>query len=269
MKASEGSPASDASAADAAPALHDDAGPDRPSTEGPPRAQTRAMRTGGTAGRPITVATDEDSDDEDSDEKLDDSQDEGSQGTAETIALLELGVGGQQYYDWESHCLVRLGQKVSGRTLLCGYLKNECKRPKHAALRLAPIRRGEPGYYHTTPNYGGTTFDAIEDTLVTKAVREAEREVNHRLMATLGSQQKAISEERAKERAPKAVDFDLSSPAASTPRATLLRQAAPDSSMDPSTAASGTNNRSTGNVTTDSKLEAMVSELMNEFRTEV
>jgi hypothetical protein len=112
MKTTEGSPASEASAADAAPAIHDDASPDRPSTEGPPRAQTRAMRTGGTAGRPITVATDEDSDDEDSDEKLEDSQDEGSQGTAETIALLELGVGGQQYYDWERHCLVRLGQKL-------------------------------------------------------------------------------------------------------------------------------------------------------------
>jgi hypothetical protein len=99
-------------------------------------------------------------------------------------------------------------------------------------------------------------------------------------MATLGSQHKAISEERAKERAPKAVapkavDFGLLLPAASTPRATLLRQwreaaPAPDSFTDPSTTASGTNNHSTGNVNADSKLEeAMVSELMTEFRTEV
>jgi hypothetical protein len=152
MKTLEGSPSSEMSTADAELTPDDDvSSPDLPSTDGPPRLKTRVMRAGDTAGRPITVATDDESDDEDSDEKLEGSQDEGSQGMAETLALLELGVGGQQYFDWERHCLVHLGQKVSGRTrLLCRHLKAECKRPKHAALRLSPIRGDEPGYYHTT-----------------------------------------------------------------------------------------------------------------------
>jgi hypothetical protein len=122
MKTSEDSSlSSEMSTADAELTPVAAASPGRPSTDGgPPRAQTRAMRTGDTAGRPITVVmTDDESNDEDPDENLEGSlqQDEGSQGTAEATSLLELGAGGQQYFDWEHHCLVRLGQKASGWTL--------------------------------------------------------------------------------------------------------------------------------------------------------
>jgi hypothetical protein len=144
-------------------------------------------------GIPIGTQELEDEFDSDDDESINEEISEAE--TLDTEARDPASFGGAETEFTEAHCLVKLGKKIGGQVLLCGYLSDECNRPKHGVLRTKDERRGQPGLYVTTPNNKGTVMDAIEDTLITAQEREAQRQVNRVLMEQMGaSTQKSLDE---------------------------------------------------------------------------
>jgi type II secretory pathway pseudopilin PulG len=111
---------------------------------------------------------------------------------------------------------------VTGRYLLCGHSLLDCTRPHHKLLRAQDDRRGQEGFYHTTPNASNKVFEAIEDTLVTLEDKTAEQNRNHALLTAIGSQQKALDEAALKDRSPPVLGFDLTAQTP-TPRSDLMR----------------------------------------------
>jgi hypothetical protein len=189
----------------------------------PPRRGTQARTVQSTRASTIQTDSDADSDNEDFSEVLDDiNPDAESQDSVDTTVLAEMGTGSQRFFSQADFCLVRLGQKVTGHYLLCGHLILECTRPRHKHLRAQDDRRGQEGFYHTTPNASNKVFDAIEDTLVTLEDKTAEQICNQVLLVAVGSQQKALDEAALKDRSSPVVGFDLTEQTP-TPRSDLMR----------------------------------------------
>jgi hypothetical protein len=143
-------------------------------------------------GTPIGTQLKDDFDSDD-DESINEEISEAE--TLDTEARDPASFGGAETEFTEAHCLVKFGKKIGGQVLLCGYLADKCKRPKHGVLRTKDDRRGQPGMYVTAPNNKGTVMDAIEETLITAQEREVRRQVNCALMEQMGaSTQKSLDE---------------------------------------------------------------------------
>jgi hypothetical protein len=163
-----------------------------------------------------------------SDNEDQDPGEETSMGTADTADRTKIGSAGQMHFGPEK-CLVRLTTKVQTHTILCGHLKDSCRRPKHQALQLDPFRVGRPGVYNATLNSGGLVLDAIEDSFITEKEHDQLHQENRRRPEQMaGSTQKQRAEEALRERSPPQVQFDLDQPEGlNNPASTLPAEESP------------------------------------------
>ena len=153
-------------------------------------------------------------DDEDlyqADDDSDDDDEGASTGSHDTNVVENPDVAGEFVYG-TNRCLVALSTKSDGRTLLCERLCEDCNRRNHLQLRTTEGRRGKPGIYLGVPNRTGMVHDALADTYVDIADRQAQQEVDRiQALALATSRQKQQADRESRERTT-VVGFDLVSP---------------------------------------------------------
>jgi hypothetical protein len=98
-----------------------------------------------------------------------------------------MGTGSQErFFSQADFCLVRLGQKVTGRYLLCGHSILDCTRGLATSSYYEPRTTDADKKVFTIlrlTNASNKGFDAIEDTtLVTLEDKTAEQNRHHALL---------------------------------------------------------------------------------------
>jgi hypothetical protein len=171
--------------------------------------------------------------------------DDEAQGSLDTVPLDLTNHAGEIIHKGQLGGVIMSVKTPEGELLFCGYLAEVCRRPNHQHKRLDPDLCVTSGVYSGVLNATKKVIDGIVSSQISLEERKRQAAANYQDLAeaVFTSAQKRLSEDRAAQKTPSVIQFNLedhpSEKATPTPRQTLINSLAAASDSPMSSAKAG------------------------------